>query len=922
MPNPVKTAQHAKGLPSFGATAKALLQAHPANDWGMKPRSLETQIGKLNKGEITWWNNHVEVAEALGELLDLSLTDLGLHGKAAANSAFSFSEFPGLNPLDLRREKPWKIGEAQADKKPREDSYGKPTLDEWLNPEPTQWRPPYEHHWLCVAEALEKRLLTQRLATTSPYRVVFTQTLEAASAELENVKPLILVVDGDVSEEDFKTLGIRHHSAGLLVIAPVPAPRKTSNRESTMEDLSWERLSLPDEQRRLFDRSAPADLEHWTWTLRPNWRPAMLQWVEERLNKQEAGTLFDAHRMGRWLERFDPLGQWFETTSDILQLCALGHSQLHTKLPKPNDIEAGRKLTQSLFNDKSSRSSEQLQQWAVARWNRLELAWRGALSMDDWLSLLSARQLPPSAEDVHAITSAKTPLERKKAADRVVDLLNEGNPNALQASELLREGATGQFDFAHPTLVRLIVRDKLMHQIAEDQASSWGLACFDPDRSMLVDAALDVISMNALMQAVQRLLLEDAVNATSAAALGASEALFVAIGRRIANREVIHDKFVPLLMQLAETVIGRLDIEMAFFTLPMPWSRPLDSTAQQLVWIGICWAWSLQIRVPEKLVDESPPNWLFPGWSESLPLLPDWLNSLWPEKDAEQLSSDWTYFFKVADEWVKDLNQPMENAPRILRLALLGRAAHGAWDADPAWWEDLIASKTPWAAEALLASFKSAGKSAAARLWPSYLAFEMGAKEPLTGFMNLYIVQLSGVRRWLLAHLSPAEVLTDLSPSALNHLASYPRVLPPELRAPLLLARCQSISFESFADTAPFIARFGPSALPALPELLTHRWLGSAAAEYLWVWDAATAEQLLLDKAVDSGARNHLLQTCPADKVAVAAAALIEQPALFSLEACCYWARNRLPTAGKNAQELVEVIRSCPKDEGGLGSVN
>lgn len=191
MPNPVKTAQHAKGLPSFGATAKALLQAHPANDWGMKPRSLETQIGKLNKGEITWWNNHVEVAEALGELLDLSLTDLGLHGKAAANSAFSFSEFPGLNPLDLRREKPWKIGEAQADKKPREDSYGKPTLDEWLNPEPTQWRPPYEHHWLCVAEALEKRLLTQRLATTSPYRVVFTQTLEAASAELENVKPLI-----------------------------------------------------------------------------------------------------------------------------------------------------------------------------------------------------------------------------------------------------------------------------------------------------------------------------------------------------------------------------------------------------------------------------------------------------------------------------------------------------------------------------------------------------------------------------------------------------------------------------------------------------------------------------------------------------------------------------------------------------------
>ena len=64
MPSTIKTAQRAQGFSSFGATAKALLNAHPDNHWGMQPRSLETQIGKLDRGEITWWTNHDEVAQA------------------------------------------------------------------------------------------------------------------------------------------------------------------------------------------------------------------------------------------------------------------------------------------------------------------------------------------------------------------------------------------------------------------------------------------------------------------------------------------------------------------------------------------------------------------------------------------------------------------------------------------------------------------------------------------------------------------------------------------------------------------------------------------------------------------------------------------------------------------------------------------
>lgn len=233
----------------------------------------------------------------------------------------------------------------------------------------------------------------------------------------------------------------------------------------------------------------------------------------------------------------------------------------------------------------------------------------------------------------------------------------------------------------------------------------------------------------------------------------------------------------------------------------------------------------------------------------------------------------------------------------------------------------MIAYEAPWAAEALLESFKLAGEHAAARLWPSYLAFEMGAEKP-NGIGNVYVVQLSSVRLWLLAQLSPAEFLSGLTPTALNHLVSYPRILPPAFRAPLLLARCQSISFKSVAATVPFIARFGPSVLPVLPELLEHFWLGKAAAEYLWAWDAATAERLLLDEAVGVLARDHLLHTCPANKIAVAAAALTEKTALFRWSECGSWARSHLPTAGKNAQVLIDIIRSQPKDEDGQETEN
>jgi hypothetical protein len=144
----------------------------------------------------------------------------------------------------------------------------------------------------------------------------------------------------------------------------------------------------------------------------------------------------------------------------------------------------------------------------------------------------------------------------------------------------------------------------------------------------------------------------------------------------------------------------------------------------------------------------------------------------------------------------------------------------------------------------------------------------------------------------------------------LRYLDSCPATLPPAFRAPLLRARCQRISFDSLADTSPFIARFGPSVLPVLPELLTHHWLGSAAAQWLWAWDSVEAEQLLRRcETLDPDALANLTDAIPACKVALAAQLVLEKPTLFlPWWGLSFWARRHLPTAGESAPALVKII--------------
>ena len=894
MSSPLKTAPAYSKFGSNDKLAKALIDKFPGVGWTLTPRSLAAKIGQLDKGNPTWWLTREKETGSLAELLELPVAELGVQSQTNSH-LFSFSGFPGLKSFDLKQEKPWVLAKETLDLRPDQarEKFDSSTLSEWLDTRFIgigSWeRPPFESAgWLHVGDDLERQLLVKSLAAAGHYEVLVVETLADAAQQLRGYKPFIVSVSADGGEEDLMVLADRPRHAAFLIIAPfTPLMREKSS------SWDWEYMTTHGREWRFLDLMT-VSIKFWTWTLLPDWRNRLLEGVEKRLNRHGADTLFSAQGVKNWLERFDAHAQWFSTTSDLMHLCQIGHSSSEKKLPAPNDPDAGKKLVKLLFKEKPQHHITQIQQLAQARWNRSELSWRGSLPMESWLSFAPPMTGSIVRNELDAIAQGKTQPERKKAADRVAKMLETGNADALLSSGLIKECVQGDFDFEHPTLAGLLVRDKLMRQIAEEPLTSWALACFDPERRRVVDAALDAVSMEHLAAATERLLQEVA---DSAVAIGVSEALFMAVGRRILNGK----EMIPAaLMPVAQSVVDRMNLSLAEWILPSLLSRPVDSEEEKLAWITACWAWSL-LPKPSLLM---PDNWLFPGWSQSLPKPPDWLTGLWPNENFQEI-------FTIVDKWLKDMEQPIVDVPRILRIGFLAKAARGAWSADPVWWSDLLGCR--WAEQALLKRFQLTGKEAAVRLWPSFLVFERRCTKN-------YVLH-SSIRKWLLETLTPADALDFLDDDDRWYLAQEPKTLPPAFRAPLLqslLLNLRAGLLKSLLpdilglglDAPKFLTRFGPSAAPALVHFQEDELLWAAAAPYLWRWNAKDAIRLLRHKEkLSMTARARLLTECPAEHVVEATAAVVDNPKLFDLTALSYWARRHLPSAGRHAGFLVEILK-------------
>lgn len=905
MSGPIRTAKKFSEFESNNKLAEALISAYPKAYWGAKTRSLGNKIGDLDKGITTWWRNNRDKANCLAELLELTLEDLGLHEKSAG-TAFHFLEFPELPPLDFKRDESWEIAYEELDPlqvSPRA-TQSKPKMEFWLGRRPSlDWRQPTEFDWLWVSDDLDRRLLSQKLSTSGRYEVVFAETLAAAETRLRNPKPVVVIVEQDGGSDDLAALAERPSDAGVLVVAPfMLAPREET---SSAEWSGWEARTTGGKAARIFDLSSKRwsgldAIKRWELKKLPDWRERLLAWVERHLSRHGCDTLFSAQAVKEWLKSFDPDGLWFCTTADLMQLCHLVHRDSEKRLPKSFDSEAGARLTRLLFEHEPVARSYLIEHLTVLRWQS-GFPWEGALSLKDWLEISGGLGASVSRADLDEIVTAKTVGEREGAANRIASLLDKGNPVALIESGLLKESKRGAFDFQHRTFARLLIRDRLINQIANDPLAAWALNCFDARRRLLVDAALEASPIDSLVKTAHRV--KDAPG-NSAECLAAAEALFIAIGKRIAKQENI-----PLdLYQVARQVTQHFDVSDDW-DLPGPWTRPMETRDDQLAWICACWSWSL---LPEAVVD-SVPRWLFPGWAKDLLEVPYWLYLLEPEDEAEDLSPAFRAFWRVLVEWAKEVDATAESWPPVIVSAFLQRAARGGISAQSAWWKKLVGHK--WTENLLLESCEAIGKDASSRLWPSFVRAEREVAAVRSTEENqkprLFDFQISRVRFWLLKHLKPVEVLRGLNKDDLAYLALRPETVPPEVRAELLLAVKDCLPVQDLSDGMEFLERFGFHAASALEAFLEDRVLNFAAVECLWRWNAERALALLAKKdAANASVRNALYWHCTQQYFPQALVLLMDDSEVFEREERRLWIRKYLPNAGAHAVSALELLKT------------
>lgn len=880
---------------SNNGLARALIEQYPNTFGGQDARVLGNEVGRLDRGQRSFWLGHPEATQCLMELLEVTEADLGLHAHIGDHDLVVL-EFPELAPIDLRNDAPWDLGDAYLDAPPASDRLGRDTLDDWLDPAPGSRRHVYHTDWLHVADALERDRISLKLAMSSEVQVIRVDTLSDALHRMADPVPLIFIVATDGGANDVAALARRDDRLGTLVIAPFMLSAREGH--AVFDSLSWERMTASAHERSTMDLNGGSyrSLRRWSWTLFPDWRERLLNRVERHLLRHDADTLLSAQEISDWLHRFDRRAVWFATTSDMFRLCRLAH---HSKkyLRGADDPNASSHWMGAFSSPEPPPRTAMLRRLAAIRWQRTDRPWSGSLSLEAW-STLSPAPGAITAERLAGIAAPKKLEERNQAASRLAAQLLAGDPVALLNGGVLRSTGRNEFDFQHPTLAGLMVRDTLLRQITAEPLASWALACFDPGRRPLIDAVLDVLPMLKLLAVAQRLA-EEPPN--TACAIGASEALFMAVGRRIAQG----DHIPAALIAAAHMVIARLDCSDPESTMPAPWSRKASAQQDRLAWISACWSWSC---LPEAAVATCA-NWLFPGWCDVLASPPHWLDELWPDRLTEHLPSEWHHLLSVADLWLKDRDHPPEAAPRILQLALLKGTARGAWAAEPSWWSDWFAYEHwSWTEELFIGMFASSGPAVAASLLPSLLAFEQTLP-----YQEVYRIHLSPIRRWLLERIEAETALEGFDLPRRRYLVSCAYTLPPAWRIPLFRLLAELPVTERPIDSVEHLLAFGPCIAPILPDYLGDILLGWAAATCLWEWAPDVASHLLSPTTVlERDARWALLHSVPPSHLSAGIDALLASPKLLDDAEREAWVRRHLADSAENATRLL-AIRDSPR---------
>lgn len=506
----------------------------------------------------------------------------------------------------------------------------------------------------------------------------------------------------------------------------------------------------------------------------------------------------------------------------------------------------------------------------------------------------------PDEAALLAIANAAAQASRQQHARDLLERMEATSMAPLVDAQLLVETRGEMLALAPQFLAGLVARDQLMQSMRDDAVERWAMYCYDPQRCVLVDAAMRSRSIAELLPVLDRI---KAPPVGTLAAIGAAEALFREIGKRLCGTAPVPETFACL----AEIVVSRMDI--AELT-PCTWTSPVEEGFGSPEWLGTCWAWSRWCVQPPLVVPETW-TWWFLGWAQEradaeLPFL--WPFEL-PEHNVE--SAECLRLVTLAARLATTLDRPTRQAPGLVKPMLLVEGLRGRWDVDPSWLGQVVGHQgqrpSRPAEDLVVDELERIGPPAAARLLPALMTSYL--LNPNGGIRHVLFYR-STVRTWALQHISVAEATSCLTELQWEILCQAPHTLPPHLMLAMLLGP-DTVDPGRLHARVRAVHILGADQADILSRLVVTPSLGMIAAERLCAVAPETAERLLneLSQQSETTPLQSLIWSAPADRTGTAARAILSCGS-FSASEWRDWATQRLPTAGSNAELLGRILET------------
>lgn len=568
-------------------------------------RSLGNQIAHLEKGNRIWWQKRAEAAQALVDVLEIELEDLGLdRAVVGSRTAIPFHDFPAVRPFDPKAERPCEIGnEAWFD-------------FEAITAEP---RPVWIHAPAGTGWSLLGEIYRQRFG-------VAVQTVRTLSEVTERRTSGWVVAQVRTPDNEADLAVEKRWCDGRRVIICARFQPWEGRHGTPLTRWGPEFVTLGE----------PGALpwKYIPWEPVQGWRERFISWLAGRI---EGGPRFNVERFVTWLNERDPSAVLFSKPADVLALASFAH-EVGTKSWTEAAYE--RLPAQWLASRITADPASAVDAWlagaareavvhAVHRWVESDAPWLQSQPQDAWRkwlptppAVIKVRELERHLAELDAIRSTARRAEKKQ---RLFTEMSRPDPEGLflklEADRVLAPGGSrpGDWHIQPAWLAAWLGGQHVDELVAGADAATWRRLAIFLDRQDMVDQALDRLDRPSFETAVQRAVAS--FEHRSLPAIAAVESLFLAVGRRLGKGEKLERTVLASLWDRAvESLDRRRDDQPG-----VPLTRLGPSEGHRGVqWVEACWEWCLAIPRPATV--PAGAEWLFPGWFPlSFDALPYWL---------------------------------------------------------------------------------------------------------------------------------------------------------------------------------------------------------------------------------------------------------------------------------------------------------